>query len=142
MRLLRPRPIRNRSVKRVVADELRAQEAAQIIRWMDDALGSGWRRRMEKVDRVMTEDNPRIWLRREKLPTKAALAKLREYAQRFGYGKITTAECRANLRAGKFADVAAALDTLENPPPSPEACLYNSDTPTPVSPGRVGEDRA
>ncbi len=109
---------------------------------MDDALGSSWRRRMEKVDRVMTEDNPRIWMRREKLPTKAALAKLRGYAQRFGYGKITTAECRANLRAGKFADVAAALDTLENPPPSPEACLYNSDTPTPQSPGRVGEGHA
>lgn len=125
-----------------MADELRAQEAAQIIRWMDDALGSGWRRRMEKVDRVMTEDNPRIWLRREKLPTKAALAKLREYAQRFGYGTITTAECRANVRASKFADVAAALDTLENPPPSPEACHCNSDTPTPVSPGRVGEGHA
>jgi hypothetical protein len=71
------------------------------------------------------------WERRFAPPSKRALTRFREYAQRFGYGKITTAQCRANLRAGKFADVLTALDTLENPPPSPEASHYGLD-PSPL----------
>jgi hypothetical protein len=131
MLILRPQRIRRRTTEGLIEDGQRLDEAIRIIRWMDDALGAGWKRRMDRVDRIVSEDTVVSWIRRFAPPSKRMLKQFREYAQRFGYGKITTAQCRANLRAGKFADVAAALDTLENPPPSPEACRYTSD-PSPL----------
>ena len=110
-----------------MADELRSQEAARIVRWMDDALGRGWKRRMDRVDHIVTEETLLRWIRRERFPREYMLKRLREYAQRFGYGRITTAECRANVRASQFAALAAALDALENPPPSPEASHCEPD---------------
>jgi hypothetical protein len=127
MLILRPQRIRRRTTEGLVEDGQRLDEAIRIIRWMDDALGAGWKRRMDRVDHVVSEESVVSWERRFAPPSKRALTRFREYAERFGYGKITTAECRANVRASQFANLAAALDALENPPPSPEACHYELD---------------
>lgn len=92
----------------------RRDEVREIVAWMDRTQGAGWKKRMQYLDHYMGEGLPPLWVSGRKVPTLKSVERLREYAARFGYGKISSEEYR-NRRynnAGVDTNLATAVEAL------------------------------
>lgn len=74
------------SVRRVMLrDGARRERVQRVVDFMNQKVGYGWARRMEKRDRWLDQDYPRVWLNGKKRVSVRNLLRFEQYAARFGY---------------------------------------------------------
>ena len=88
---------------------------ARAVEFMDRVAGYGWRRRMEKVDRYMDQDYPRVWLSGRKLVSNRNLQRFEDYCRRFGYTPAPDEFWDAQPRKVKSDTLVGALNQLISP---------------------------
>jgi len=81
-----------------------------VVAYMDARVGHGWKRRMEKVDHVMDQDLPILWLTGRRTATEPSLIRFEHYAARFGYD--IPVPFRTKNTPVYAPDVTATLDSL------------------------------
>ena len=116
----------------------RREEIREVVAWMQRTQGPGWRKRMQYLDGYMDEDLPSLWISGRRVPTLESVQRLREYAERFGYGKISSEEYRTRPvdNAGVNTNLATAVEALsELASPTPDIEEKNPAPPSPLSAG-------
>lgn len=116
----------------------RRDEVREIVAWMNRAQGAGWKKRMQYLDHYMDEDLPPLWISGRRVPTVESVQRLREYAERFGYGKISSEEYRTRPynNAGTNTNLATAVEALsELASSTPDIEEKNPSAPSPFSAG-------
>lgn len=116
----------------------RRDEVREIVAWMDRTQGPGWKKRMQYLDRYMDEDSPPIWVKGRRVPTLESVQRLREYAQRFGFGKVSAEQYQAKpyINASVDTNLATAVEALsELASPTPDLNKKFSAIPSPFPAG-------
>lgn len=93
------------------------KRVARAVEFMDRVAGYGWRRRMEKVDRYMDQDYPRVWLSGRKLVSNRNLQRFEDYCRRFGYTPAPDEFWDAYQRKHKPDALISALNSIVSPNP-------------------------
>jgi hypothetical protein len=116
----------------------RRDEVREVVAWMNRTQGAGWKKRMQYLDGYMDEDLPSLWVSGRRVPTLESVQRLREYAQRFGYGKISSDEyhTRPLDNASVNTNLATAVEALsELASPTPDIAEKIHAPPSPIAAG-------
>lgn len=118
----------------------RRDEVREIVAWLGRTQGVGWKKRMQYLDGYMDEDLPSLWTSGRRVPTLESVKRLREYAVRFGYGKISSEEYRTlpynNASVDtNLATAVEALSELASPSSDPAVKIHAPPSPTPAGQG-------
>jgi len=117
----------------------RRDEVREIVAWMNRTQGVGWKKRMQYLDGYMDEDLPSLWISGRRVPTLESVQRLREYAARFGYGKVSPDEYRTRTpgNAGVNTNLATAVEALsELASPSSDLAERTHAPPSPTPAGQ------
>lgn len=115
----------------------RRDEVREIVAWMDRTQGAGWKKRMQYLDHYMGEGLPPLWVNGRRVPTLESVKRLREYAERFGYGKISSDAYRTQPynNAGVNTNLATAQNALSELASLASDLKVSEPSPTPAGQG-------
>jgi hypothetical protein len=104
---------------------------------MDRTQGAGWKKRMQYLDHYMGEGLPPLWVNGRRVPTLESVKRLREYAERFGYGKISSEQYRTQPynNAGANTNLTTAQNALSELASLTSDIKVSEPSPTPAGQG-------
>lgn len=115
----------------------RRDEVREIVAWMDRTQGPGWKKRMQYLDHYMGEGLPPLWVNGRRVPTLESVKRLREYAERFGFGKVSPEQYRTQPynNAGVNTNLATAQNALSELASLASDIKVSEPSPTPAGQG-------